>query len=64
MSRRLIPINCPYCGRLNNYTQEVNPYGGQRIVTCDMDAGGCDKRFVLEYEVSVNAKALKIQGQD
>lgn len=60
--KRTITVNCPYCGRRVNVSV-TNDYGQKKVVACDKEDGGCDKDFVVAVTVSINAKALKIEGE-
>lgn len=57
-------IKCPYCGNINKV--QVEPYGhGSKhdLVTCDVDdSPGCDKKFVITWETTVDVYAFKIEG--
>jgi hypothetical protein len=35
-------IKCPHCGHLNDMTPSASP----SIALCDVDDGGCDRRFI------------------
>ena len=60
--KRTITINCPYCGARVNVAA-TNDYRQKKVVACDKENGGCDKDFVVDIAVSIDAKALKIEGE-
>lgn len=58
-------VECPYCGTKNAVYNEVNSvnYTERRVVTCDIDAGGCERLFVVVYTLRVEVSTLKIEGE-
>ena len=57
-----VDVHCPYCDFKNRFSVH-GFYPLPRVVVCDIDDGGCDRRFVLESKVVVSAAALKIEGE-
>lgn len=49
---RQAKIACPYCRKLNAITIG-NDWEARNIVTCDPEAGGCDKFFLVKTEVEL-----------
>lgn len=60
--KRTITVKCPYCGARMNVAV-TNDYRQKKVVTCDMENGGCDKDFVVSVTVSISTKSLKIEGE-
>lgn len=59
---RTIKVKCPYCGMENKV--EVNElYDDAKIVFCDILRGGCEKMFVADISVAINAQTRKVEGQ-
>lgn len=58
-------VECPYCGTKIAVYNEVNStfYTVRKVVTCDIDAGGCDRLFVVGYTLTVEVSTLKIEGE-
>lgn len=59
---RSVKVKCPYCGA----EMKVSPdgeYVEKKLVHCDVMEGGCDRDFVVDIRVSVEVKALKIEGE-
>lgn len=57
-------IKCPYCGKENSVLVEDGRYFQKQITTCDLEEGGCDKDFVVETHISINAECKKIEGEE
>jgi transposase-like protein len=56
-------VECPYCGKINSVLVEDGRYFQKQIVVCDLEEGGCDKDFVVETRISINATCKKIEGE-
>lgn len=59
---RIVRVLCPYCGCEAKVQVTEDSYQ-KTVVTCDNMEGGCDRDFVVDILVSINAKALKIEGE-
>lgn len=57
-------IKCPYCGNINKVQVEPHSWPKRDIVVCDPESGegGCDKEFVIKWEVTVDVYAFGIEG--
>lgn len=60
---RSVTVLCPYCGHKVRVDIEDDIHQ-KTVATCDMEDGGCDRDFVVDAWVSIDAKALKIEGED
>lgn len=60
---RMIKVNCPYCGT-ENKVEVTEMYDDAKIVFCNILTGGCDKMFVADISVSINAQTRKVEGQE
>lgn len=60
---RKISVSCPYCGKANYVTHDTL-YNDNTLVRCDEMNGGCDKLFVVDVEVKLSAKTMKIFGEE
>lgn len=58
-----IIVKCPYCGVKNKTKIELDGLFEKKIITCDLDDGGCDKDFVVKTKISINAECKKIEGE-
>lgn len=48
---------CPYCSCKNMVTiDDPDVFGGEGIVTCELEDGGCDRDFVASYRIEVLVK--------
>jgi peptide subunit release factor 1 (eRF1) len=56
-------VKCPYCGLENKHTVNRNHAWEFQITYCDGEAGGCGRRFVLEWDIEVSARTRKIEGE-
>lgn len=57
-------VKCPYCGFENKVYVGEDFYLPKKIITCDIDEGGCDKDFVIDVIKKIEIKTYKIEGQD
>jgi len=58
-----VNVNCPYCGVINNVILNIDsPFIPKRIVTCDIEEGGCDNDFVIDPHFEITAGVYKIEG--
>lgn len=58
-----VEIKCPYCGCIQVRTINksiVNELGGV-VIFCDENSG-CEQRFVVDYQIQVSAKTVKLDG--
>ena len=56
--RSSVEVYCPYCGCINTmYFIIESRYIPKKIVTCDIEQGGCDKDFVIDPHLSINLTA-------
>ncbi|HHU82590.1 MAG TPA: hypothetical protein GXZ26_06270 [Firmicutes bacterium] len=56
-------VLCPYCGLENEGILNIDShYIPKKIVTCDIEMGGCDKDFVIEPRFKITADVYKIEG--
>lgn len=60
---RNVKVTCPYCGQ-EVTVQVTEDFHQKTVVTCDVEDGGCDRDFVVDVWVSIDAKALKIEGEE
>lgn len=60
MSLETIVI-CPYCGHRNTFKTE-KAYG-RELYTCDLESGGCDGDFVIEYRAHITTDTKRIEGE-
>ena len=46
-----VSVRCPYCGLENIVPVDIDGcFIPKKIVTCDIDMGGCDRDFVIDPE--------------
>lgn len=57
-------VKCPYCGSINKVQYDHNYPRNTEVVYCDVEGGGCDKRFLVDYEVVLNTNSVKIEGEE
>ena len=57
---RRFTVTCPYCGFKN--MQIANDWHGTKIIYCETEDGGCDKKLAFEYEVDWIVQAYKIKS--
>ena len=57
-----IEVKCPYCGTLNKVSVASEHYWHPRVVTCDIDEGGCERDFVLKVKKEISTETFKIEG--
>lgn len=58
-----INVKCPYCGLRNIVFLNVDGrFIPKKVITCDIDMGGCDKDFVIDPQLKVTADVYKIEG--
>lgn len=56
-------VRCPYCGLENIVPVDIDGrFIPKKIVTCDIDMGGCDRDFVIDPRIKVTADVYKIEG--
>lgn len=61
----LTQISCPYCGFSERRKITFSSYGkSKEIITCNLEAGGCEKDFVVESQLTTIANIKKIEGED
>jgi len=53
---------CPYCNMKNGVWVDT-PQWAEKLIRCDIDSGGCDKAFVVEYRFTPQVKVLKIEQE-
>lgn len=58
-----VEVKCPYCGFTNNAFIEKD-YWRSRVIICDIDAGGCEKEFVVRTKKEITAETFKIEGEE
>ncbi len=56
----IVKVKCPYCGFVNKVS--VENYWHPRVVTCDIDEGGCERDFVLKVKKEISTETFKIEG--
>lgn len=65
MSTLRFSITCPYCGMVQ--IRYRGSHSGDNlekaIETCDFEEGGCDRDFVVAYEVMTHAETFAIDGK-
>jgi hypothetical protein len=55
-------VLCPYCGLENEGILNIDShYIPKKIVTCDIEMGGCDKDFVIAPRLEITADVYKIE---
>ena len=54
-----VRTNCPYCG-FENHSLLVQTYRPQ-IVVCNIDEGGCDRAYAVEFDVIIEATTYEIK---
>ena len=58
-----VKVICPYCGLENEVILNVDSrFIPKKIVTCDIEMGGCDKDFVIAPRLEITADVYKIEG--
>ncbi len=56
---------CPYCFHRQLISVEYPTlYKRPKVVTCDLEEGGCDKHFVAYTRVELFADTAKIEGEE
>lgn len=63
MSKRCVEVKCPYCGAVQKTITE-HEWGEKQVMLCYPEEGGCDRYFVADIKVSIEATGLKIEGQE
>lgn len=58
-----IEVRCPYCGFINTVFVEKD-YCHPKVVTCDIDEGGCERDFVLKVKKEISTETFKIEGEE
>lgn len=59
-----IQITCPYCGFSERREITFSSYvKSKQIITCNLEAGGCEKDFVVESQLTTIANIKKIEGE-
>ena len=59
-------IDCPYCGVGTVYHNITLEHLGEqeKVLTCDIDNGGCDRAFVIKLRPSIYIEIGKIEYDD
>lgn len=57
-------VKCPYCEVENDIYINQLLWRPKQIITCNDEAGGYGKDFVLEIEEEITLKTFKIEGQE
>ena len=58
-----VNVRCQYCGLENEVMLNIDSrFIPKKIVTCDIEMGGCDKDFVINPHFEITADAYKIEG--
>ncbi len=53
--------SCPHCG-LRNETDIIGDiWTGSAVARCDRTTEGCDKRYVIDWIVRFDVRAIKIE---
>ena len=51
-----VNVRCPYCGLENEGILNIDShYISKKIVTCDIEMGGCDKDFIINPRLEITA---------
>ncbi len=59
----VVKAKCPYCGHENKVNSVEGKYYHKQVVTCDCEAGGCDRDFVVATYFSITTECKKIEGE-
>jgi transcription elongation factor Elf1 len=51
-------FTCPYCGYSNHAWVKMDEDNRPRVVTCDMENGGCDRDFVVNHHISIKTTVI------
>lgn len=62
MIKARFSVICPYCSKENKIELDTSLFSDDTVITCDMDEGGCDKKFVVNFYLSPISKCFKIEG--
>lgn len=56
-------VKCPYCGLEQRVNISFENYKSSHaeLLFCDIDEGGCDKRFVVISDLEIKTKGAKIE---
>ena len=59
---KFVNVECPYCGRKNVETVELNELA-PRVILCgeDMDRQGCDRYFAALIKFTPSVKTYKME---
>jgi len=57
---------CPYCNTRFTQYFKINSllYNPPKIATCCVESGGCDKNFVVYFDVTININTSKIEAEE
>lgn len=54
-------VDCPYCGFKERIELSCCSYGTEKqLHCCNLEAGGCDKYFVIESKIEIKSVSKKI----
>ena len=57
-------VICPYCGLDLEWSfDSAENHLGEVLVCLDKDDGGCEKRFVITWQASIEVTATKLKGE-
>lgn len=57
-----ITVKCPNCGTENHRAMKASATASREMWTCDSEAGGCDKEFVVELTLGTpTARVFKLE---
>ena len=62
--RAKVNCRCPHCGQ-NNWIN-IYPHhqaGNTQIIYCDADDGGCEKRYIADFKITVEAQCFKVEDK-
>lgn len=58
--KTFINIKCPHCQFKDSREVLFTSYSDKEIVTCNIDAGGCDKDFIIMFRFIPQISYAKI----
>ena len=62
---RMVHIECPYCGTINRILHKfevfMDAHGKAQLVRCEIEEGGCEKKFVVETTVVIESTVYKLE---
>jgi len=55
-------VICPYCGYESSFMAEST--WGRKLHNCDVEIGGCEGDFVVEYFTKLETTIKRVEGEE